>query len=320
MSAWKERRMDRREALRLTGSAALGLATLPIAGLGARPLGEEKEKAEKPKKRILMFTRSQGFEHSVVKRNGHDLGYCEKILVDLGPKYGFEITATKDGRLFTEGNLATFDAFIFYTSGVLTAPISAPGGDKQPPMTPEGKQAFLEAIAAGKGFVGVHSSDDSFHSPGEQIENQPEEKRDPYIRMIGGEFIRHGPQQESTMKVVSPKFPGCQGLGESFKLNDEWYTHKNFSPDIHVILVQETKGMDGEDYKRPPYPSTWARKHQKGRVFYTSMGHREDVWTNETFRKILLGGIAFALGEVEIELTPNLAQVTPEASKLQAKN
>jgi type 1 glutamine amidotransferase len=311
MSVGDERRMDRREALRIAGGAALGWAALPVAGLGGA-LGA----AEKPKKRILMFTRCQGFEHSVVKRNGNDLAYCEKILVDLGPKNGFEVTATKDGRLFTEGNIASFDAFIFYTSGVLTEQ----GGDKQPPMPAEGKQALLEAIAAGKGFVGIHSANDSFHSKGDGNENQPEDGRDPYIRMVGGEFIRHGPQQEAAMQVASPKFPGCEGLGESFRLNDEWYTHKNFAPDLHVILVQETKGMEGSDYQRPPFPSTWARRNQKGRVFYTSMGHREDVWTNETFRKILLGGIAWALGDVDApDLTANMAKATPEASKLQPK-
>ena len=58
-------------------------------------------------------------------------------------------------------------------------------------------------------------------------------------------------------------------------LDEEWYTEKNFSPDIHVLLVQDTTGMKGTDYARPPFPSTWARLHGTGRVFYTTMGHRE---------------------------------------------
>ncbi len=56
-------------------------------------------------------------------------------------------------------------------------------------------------------------------------------------------------------------------------------------------LVQETNGMKDADYDRPPYPATWARKHGEGRVFYTSMGHREDVWTNPIFESILIGGL-----------------------------
>jgi hypothetical protein len=69
--------------------------------------------------------------------------------------------------------------------------------------------------------------------------------------------------------------------------------------------------MVGSDYHRPPYPATWARRHGRGRVFYTSMGHREDVWTNPMFQEMLRGGIAFALGRVEPDLTPNLERVTP---------
>ena len=49
---------------------------------------------------------------------------------------------------------------MFYTSGDL---LSA-GKDGNPPMTPAGKAAFLDAIAGGKGFVGLHSATDTFHT------------------------------------------------------------------------------------------------------------------------------------------------------------
>jgi type 1 glutamine amidotransferase len=56
--------------------------------------------------------------------------------------------------------------------------------------------------------------------------------------------------------------------------------------------------------------------HGKGRVFYTSMGHREDVWTNPLYQTLLMGGLNWALGRVDADITPNLAQVTPEAMVL----
>ena len=71
--------------------------------------------------------------------------------------------------------------------------------------------------------------------------------------------------------------------------------------------------MEGPMYQRPPYPATWARKHGQGRVFYTSMGHREDVWTNPIFQDVLTGGVAWALGDVKADVTPNLEQVAPGA-------
>ena len=57
--------------------------------------------------------------------------------------------------------------------------------------------------------------------------------------------------------------------------------------------------MKGEDYQRPNFPATWARMHGKGRVFYTSLGHRDDVWTNPVFQNLLVGALSWATGQVE---------------------
>ncbi len=63
--------------------------------------------------------------------------------------------------------------------------------------------------------------------------------------MLGGEFISHGPQQEAKMRVVDTAFPGI-GDQKEFKLNEEWYSLKNFADDLHVLLVQETAGNAGQ--------------------------------------------------------------------------
>ena len=75
--------------------------------------------------------------------------------------------------------------------------------------------------------------------------------------------------------------------------------------------------MTGPEYARQPYPATWARLDGKGRVFYTSMGHREDIWKNPVFQSVLLGGLNWALRRVDADVTPNLRQVTPNADVLQ---
>src|SRR5262249_48797742 len=179
----------------------------------------------------------------------------------------------------------------------------------------ESKDALLKAIAGGKGFVGCHCASDTFHSPGEKKQNQPPDKIDPYLVMLGGEFIIHGAQQKAFMRVVDNKFPGTKGLTD-FELHEEWYCLKNFAPDLHVILVQDTMGMTGGDYQRPSYPATWARNQGKGRVFYTSMGHREDVWQNPIFQDLLMGGLSWAFGNVDADVTPNLEKAAPKASEL----
>ncbi len=216
--------MRRREFLAATSAAAL--STFPLGWAQAQA-------AEKQK--ILYFTRSVGFEHSPVGRKGTDLSFSEKLLKDLGAKHDVEVVCTKDGTVF-DGDLEQFDCFAFYTCGDLT---KAESKDGAPPMTASGKKRLLDAVAAGKGFVGFHSASDTFHSAGQARENQTE--LDPYIAMLGGEFIVHGRQQKATMKVASPEFPGMDGV-KDFELLEEWYALKNFAKDLHVILVQETEG------------------------------------------------------------------------------
>jgi hypothetical protein len=88
-----------------------------------------------------------------------------------------------------------------------------------------------------------------------------------------------------------------------------------------VLLAQDTSTMDKEKgnrvaYDRPVYPSTWARTYGQGRVFYTNMGHRQDVWENPVFQSVLVGGINWAVGNVNADVTPNMDKVAPEANTL----
>jgi uncharacterized protein len=289
--------MNRRDLLLTAGAAVVGLSAFPTGWLAA-----DEEKSGKKKQKVLYFTRSAGFQHPPVIRSGDELSKSEKLLTEWGKEAGIEVVCSKDGALF-DGDIDQYDAFIFYTSGDLTGKCENP----QPgsPMSAEGKKKFLDAIAAGKGFVGIHAATDSFRSAGV----------DPYIAMVGAEFVVHGAQQKATMEVVSPKFPGMEGLGESFRLHEEWYAQHKFAKDLHVILVQDTNGMQGEPYQRPPYPGTWARMQGKGRVFYTSMGH-DEIWQTPIFKQVLMGGLGWALGNADADVTPNIEKVTPRANDL----
>jgi type 1 glutamine amidotransferase len=143
---------------------------------------------------------------------------------------------------------------------------------------------------------------------------------DPYIQLIGGEFNGHGAQQVSHIDITDPAFPGiAKGFGasgNSFTINDEWYALRHLADDLHVILVQVTEGMKGPMYQRPNFPITWARAHGKGRVFYTSMGHREDVWENPMYQALLLGALGWVTGRVDASIEPNVRQVTPKYDQL----
>lgn len=267
-----------------------------------------------PKRKILFFTKSSGYEHSVISWKNGQPSHAEKILLELGGRNHWDFTFLKDGTNFNKDFLAQFDAVFFYTSGDLTVP----GTDGQPGMPPDGKQALIDYVRGGRGFIGTHSASDTFHTNNESKKGPDRyvnhgDRADPYVRKLGGEFIKHGAQQEARIKVINPNFPGFEKIGAEFSFVEEWYSLKDFSPDIHVLNVIDAPTMKGEDYKRPPYPITWARHEGRGRVFYTAMGHREDVWTNPTFQEILTGGIKWALGDVKAEIPPNIQTVAPGA-------
>jgi type 1 glutamine amidotransferase len=116
--------------------------------------------------------------------------------------------------------------------------------------------------------------------------------------------------------VVDPKFPGMSAVAPDNSNVEEWYAMKDFASNLHVLLVQDTTGMKGEPYQRPNYPSTWARMYGKGRVFYSNLGHRDDMWNSAMFQAVLQGGLDWALGRVDADVTPNLDTAAPQAGVL----
>lgn len=268
------------------------------------------------KKRVFFFTKSSGFEHQAIKVVNGEPSIAEKVLREIASKYDFELTASKDGRIFDSSEFHEYAGLIFFTTGDLTTE----GGDKNPPMSAHGKQAFLDAIHSGSaGFVGIHAATDTFHTPPDSQDHRYiayGEKSDPYIRMIGGEFIIHGQQKDPRLQTANviiedPKFPGLEGAQSPVSLMEEWYSMKDFAPDMHVICTLDTSTMNGNAYKRPAYPVAWARMHGKGRVFYNAIGDRPENWQNQFNLNLLAGGIRWSIGDVNASIPPNLKTAAP---------
>lgn len=283
--------MKRRQALQ-------SLAGLVIGGSAA--LANPTTDPRRP--RILFFSRSVLFEHPVVHREGKTLSLAERVFTDMVRQLDHEVECTKDGSVF-DGDLDQYAAVVSYSCGRPADLMKPESKDSSAPLSDRGWKRLDAAVRDGKPFVAIH--------PGAWL--LPE--------AAGADCLGHGSQQVAQMKVVSPKFPGVQDLGDSYSLMEEWFSLIRFAKDLHVILAQDCAGMnkdkpaDKRCYDRPPFPATWARMHGKGRVFYTSMGHREDVWTNKVFAQVLLGGLSWALGRREADITPNIGQAAPQANE-----
>lgn len=270
--------------------------------------------------RVLLLTRSAGFEHSSIREVDGAPGHVQSVLQQLADRYGVELTSTKDAGMIDAETLKTYDLVIFYTSGDLTragkATSAKGGGDSQGAMPTSGIADLTEWVKNGGGFMGFHSASDTFgkHKPDPDL---------PYIKLIGAEFSSHGPQFKGTVKVVDSDHPAMANFPQEFSILDEWYVFMNLQKEtLHVLALLDpgeqrsapSRGpKDGAPglYNIPNYPIVWCHQLGEGRVYYNAMGHREDVWDNKTFQQIFLDAAAWTLGEGESGAEPNFADVVP---------
>lgn len=254
--------------------------------------------------RVLLLTKSAGFEHSVIKQGMlRSSSHVERILTPLAKEMGATLECTKDASRINAESLKNLDVVIFYTSGNLTEV----GADGNPAMTQEGLDALFAWVRGGGGFIGFHSATDSFKSDGGPIT--------PYIEMIGGEFVKHGAQFTGAIRNVSPGHPAIASLPETWPLQDEWYLFTNLNKEnMHVLALLEIgeERAKQEAYNIPDYPMIWCRSYGEGRVLYNGMGHREDVWEHPAFKQLVKEHILWANGAGEARTEPNFDKVVPK--------
>jgi type 1 glutamine amidotransferase len=169
------------------------------------------------------------------------------------------------------------------------------------------RDGFIKWIEDGHAFIGMHSASDTFHP------------FRPYIEMIGGEFQTHGKQVPADLVKADANHPATKGLPDQWNLaQEEMYEFKSHDrANIRALWMlrhhpqrPEEKGYAGV---------SWCKKAGKGNVFYTSLGHREDLWSDDPtlkdrkndvnvskqYQQHILGGIRWALGLEPGDSTPN---------------
>lgn len=223
-------------------------------------------------KKLLVVTATQGFRHSSIP-------LAEKVLAGLGEESGlFSVDYARGGadgkasddlqEKLAPDALKNYDGVVFAnTTGDLPLP---------------DRDAFIKWIRSGKAFIGMHSASDTFHG------------YPPYIEMLGGEFLTHQAQAAVECLNMDPTSAATKHLGSKYAVFDEIYILKNFHRDqVHGLLT-----LDKHPNTRIPgdYPIAWSKEIGRGKLFYTSLGHREDVWLSADYQQHILGGIKWALG------------------------
>ena len=263
-------------------------------------------------KKLLVVTTTTGFRHSSIPT-------LEKVLAQLGQDSGvftvdyvqqppgkpanlkkdatdeqkaafkeaeakWEVTLKAELQKLSPENLKKYDGVVFAsTTGDLPLP---------------DKQGFLDWIKAGHAFIGIHAASDTFHG-------YPE-----FIAMLGGEFVHHGPQVSVDCLNQDPASPATAHLGKSWTLQqEEIYQFKNYdAANVHDLLIMDKHPEHKEQSGH--FPVSWCKPFGDGKVFYTSLGHREDIIDTDptlkdrknsaeiskAYQQHVLGGIEWALG------------------------
>jgi uncharacterized protein len=223
-----------------------------------------------PAQHVLVVTHTAGFRHDSIPVG-------EATISELGSQSGlFDVAHARSAedvrRLLTADGLRAFDAVAFVnTTGNLGIPDMA---------------AFLAWIGAGHAFLGVHSASDTYHD-------------DPrYLEMLGNEFDTHGDQAEVDVVVDDQAHPATAGLGPRLRIRDEIYRFRsNNRGQVGMLLSLDRFPADGLPRAGEPgdLPIAWQKTYGTGRVFYTALGHRQDVWQDARFRQHLRGALQWAL-------------------------
>ncbi|MEO2004845.1 MAG: ThuA domain-containing protein, partial [Candidatus Poribacteria bacterium] len=132
-----------------------------------------------------------------------------RVVSALEAAGGFDITTAQEDLSVLEGDgLSPYAALVFhYTIGEIT--------DAQ-------RDGLSTWLAAGGGYVGIHSAADSFR-------DDPD-----YKNLVGGHFITHPRYREYQVSVADPDHAIMEGVDEEFMVTDEQYI-LDYDPRVHVL-------------------------------------------------------------------------------------
>jgi len=281
-----------------------GPQSAPIAAQDKAAVGDKMEKAipdkapaaPKQRRKILIYSRTAGFRHGSIP-----VGI--KAITTMGEKTGAYLAiSTEDESNFEPEKLKNFDAvFMLNTTGDCLQPKT---GTKEEKSAREEvlKESLKSFVSSGKGLIGVHAACDTYH------------KWKDYSEMMGGTFVAHpwNANDKVVVKNVEPNSPINAAFdGKGFEITDEIYVFRAdtaLPTGRRYLLTLDDSKMSTAKGKRADglYPISWISTFGKGRTFYCSLGHRDDIYWNPAVLRHYLAGIQFALGDLEADATPTL--------------
>ena len=269
----------------------------PVVEKIAKALPKGAVARNKLPRKVLLFSKTNGFRHGSIP-------VAVKAITMLGEKTGaFSAVHSEDESMFAPLNLNKFDMVIMVnTTGEIFKPRKWPNDPAQKKEAQEKeiayKQALVDFVKGGKGLAGVHSATDTYKNWKE------------YNDMMGGAFDGHPWHMDVPVRILGGDHPLTKVFGnKGFTVKDEIYqfrgnTAKPEERRMLLSLAPDWEGLKKGKRKDNFYPISWISNYGKGRTFYCSLGHRDEIYWNEDVLEHYLAGFQFALGDLKADATP----------------
>jgi uncharacterized protein len=145
--------------------------------------------------------------------------------------------------------------------------------------------ALAGAVESGVGLGGYHGGmADAFRSSTE------------YQFVVGGQWVAHpGNIIDYRIDVKQPDDPIMKGVASFAYRSEQYYMHVDPSND--VLATTTFNGAHSPWIDGVVMPVVWKRRHGKGRVFYSSLGHVASEFEVPEMKTILRRGLLWAARE-----------------------
>ncbi|CAE6499434.1 unnamed protein product [Rhizoctonia solani] len=228
--------------------------------------------------KVLLYTYTDGFRHDSIPT-------AIEQLKAWGPYYNISFDATEDQKDFTEANLAKYDALLFVhtTENIFNG---------------SAQDAFSDYLSKGGNFAGIHAASVAFVS-----KTWP-----PWTDTLGSSFDHHPARQTATFVKEMTGHPATNPTPDRWSFDEEVYS---FSSDPRSLGAKLLYSVDPASYKEnsvvkeqgTPHPIAWYQDYAAGaiikpggvagRSFFSSLGHNNSTWMDDTFMKHVMGGLSW---------------------------
>jgi type 1 glutamine amidotransferase len=199
---------------------------------------------------------------------GHEPEKCATIVRDLLEADGFSVRVEAGAEAFADPAIKRLG---------LIVPIITMATIEKPALA-----NLVEAVTEGVGLAGFHGG------MGDAFRNAPE-----YQFMCGGQWVAHpGNIIDYRVNIIRPDDPIMQGIGDFAYRSEQYYMHVD--PSNEVLATTTFSGEHASWIDGVIMPVVWKRRHGKGRVFYSSLGHVASEFEVPEMRTILRRGLSWA--------------------------